>query len=183
LIIDQIPEHRLYSSWEDTVQVLKFAALVAFLLLCVFVAVNWSVLTAPTTLSLVLGQVSAPVGLIMLMLSIALTILFLVYAVSLRTTMLLETRRHSRELKAQRELADQAEASRFTELRSYLEGVLGEINVSIDAAAGKTVARCDALEESVGHALTDTANTLSAHIGEVDEKLDRLVLGLADNSK
>lgn len=85
-----------------------------------FVAVNWSLFLAPATLSLVVGTVEAPLGLIMLGLMGVLTALFLVVLVALQTRVLLEARRHAREMQAQRELADQAEASRFTELRTYI---------------------------------------------------------------
>ena len=85
-----------------------------------FVAVNWTLFLAPATLSLVVGTVEAPLGLIMLALMGVLTALFLVVLVALQTRVLLEARRHAKEMQAQRELADQAEASRFTELRSYI---------------------------------------------------------------
>ena len=50
-----------------------------------------------------------------------LLLLLILTAIALQTSALLETRRHSRELQASRELADQAEASRFNELRNFLE--------------------------------------------------------------
>src|SRR5438128_12614680 len=86
-----------------------------------FAALNWGTFTAPTSLSLGLTEVQAPLGLVMLGLLAFLTALFLVFALYLQTSVLFETRRHAREIHANRELADQAEASRFTALRSFLE--------------------------------------------------------------
>jgi|SRR5687768_1113334 hypothetical protein len=113
------------------------ALLVVLGLVAVFTALNWSVITAPTTLSLGFAEVRAPLGLVLLALLGLLTTLFLLYVVYLQSTVLLETRRHARELQAQRELADQAEASRFTELRGFLDKRLGELENSLSASIGE----------------------------------------------
>lgn len=98
--------------------------LLVLALIITFVAVNWSLFLAPATLSLVVGSVEAPLGLIMLALLGLLTAVFLVLLVALQTRVLLEARRHAKEMQAQRELADQAEASRFTELRNFISAEL-----------------------------------------------------------
>lgn len=103
----------------------------------VFAGLNWSAIMAPTTLSLGIAKVQAPLGLVMLGLVAVLTTLFLLYVVYLQTTVLIETRRHARELHVQRELADQAEASRFTELRGYLDTRLSEMENSLSAQLGE----------------------------------------------
>lgn len=111
--------------------------LIVLALVASFAALNWSAFLAPTTLSLGFAQVQAPLGLIMLGLIAVLTALFLGYLVYLQSTVLLESRRHAKELQAQRELADQAEASRFTELRAYLDARLSEIENSLGAQLGE----------------------------------------------
>jgi uncharacterized integral membrane protein len=118
--------------------------LVILVAVAIFAALNWSAFMAPTTLSLGVAQIQAPLGLIMLGLVAVLTTLFLLYVVYLQTSVLLEARRHAKQLQVQRELADQAEASRFTELRTYLESRLSELE-----------------------------NSLSAHIGELRDRLER----------
>src|SRR5690606_26108085 len=84
-------------------------------------ALNWPALAAFSSVNLGVSTVQAPLGVIMLGLTVLLAIFFIVYVLSLQTSVLLETRRHNKELQAQRELADKAEASRFTELRAMLE--------------------------------------------------------------
>jgi uncharacterized integral membrane protein len=111
--------------------------LIVLAAVAVFAALNWSAFMAPTTLSLGIAQVQAPLGLIMLALMAILTALFLTYLVYVQTTVLLESRRHAKELQAQRVLADQAEASRFTELRTYLETRLTELENSLSAQVGE----------------------------------------------
>jgi uncharacterized integral membrane protein len=51
--------------------------IVMLCLVCVFAALNWSVIMAPTTLSMVFTTIEAPLGLVMLGLIILLVMLFL----------------------------------------------------------------------------------------------------------
>jgi uncharacterized integral membrane protein len=126
-------------------QLRNVVLLVVLGLVAVFAALNWSVIIAQTTLSLGFAEVQAPLGLVLLAILGLLTTLFLLYVVYLQTSVLLETRRHARELQAQRELADQAEASRFTELRSFLDTRLTELENSLSASIGELGARPDQL--------------------------------------
>jgi len=111
--------------------------LVVLALVAIFAALNWSAFVAPTTLSFGVAHVQAPLGVIMLALLVVLTALFLLYVVYLQTTVILEWRRREKELQASRELADQAEASRFTELRVHLDTRLTEIENSLAAQLGE----------------------------------------------
>jgi uncharacterized integral membrane protein len=117
------------------------ALLVALL---VFAALNWTALAAPTLVSFAFFRAEAPLGVIVLGFAIALAFLAFAHAAVQRTAMLVESRRHAQELKALRELAEQAEASRLAELRRQLE---------------------------------ESTNTLAAHIGQIDDKLNRLGRG------
>jgi uncharacterized integral membrane protein len=117
--------------------------LVLLAAVAVFAVLNWSVITAPTTLSLGFAEVQAPLGLVLLGLLALVTAVFLMYVVYLQTGVLLETRRHARELEASRQLADQAEASRFTELRAYLEKRLAEVENSLSAQVGELADRVE----------------------------------------
>ena len=111
--------------------------IVVLALIALFAVLNWGAFLAPTTLSFGVAQVQAPLGLIMLGLLAVLTALFLIYVVYLQTTVILEWRRREKELQASRELADQAEASRFTELRAHLDTRLSEIENSLSAQLGE----------------------------------------------
>jgi len=71
-------------------------------------------------------------------------------------------RRHSQELRSHRELADNAEISRFTELRQYLQQELAQIR----EAQGQS-------EQRLREDLQAMQNSLSASIGEIDERLER----------
>jgi DNA anti-recombination protein RmuC len=71
-------------------------------------------------------------------------------------------RSHSAELRSHRELADNAEISRFTELRQYLQQELAQIR----EAQGQS-------EQRQREELQAMQNSLSASIGEIDERLER----------
>lgn len=138
-----------------------------------FAALNWSVFIAPTDLSLGFTRVQMPLGLVMLGLLAFLAVLFLLYVVYLQGSALLETRRHSRELQANRELADQAEASRFTELHAFLAAELAkQANLSAEAKSN-VLARVDQLERDLRSFMEQSGNTLAAYIGELEDRLEK----------
>jgi large-conductance mechanosensitive channel len=122
-------------------------ALIFFLVLVavgLFAAVNWDVFTALTPISLGFTTVQAPLGLIMLGLIAFLCVLFTVWVIVLQANSLRDARRQTKELQAQRDLADKAEASRFTELRADL------------------LKRID-----------ESANATAAHIAQLEDRLER----------
>lgn len=141
--------------------------------IAVFAALNWSAFNQPATLSLGFGSVTAPLGLVMLGLLVAVSVLFLAYVVTLQTSVLLETRRHGRELQAQRGLADQAEASRFTELRKFIETELQAGTAREAELHSVLLARLDKLDDSVRSTMQDANNTVAAYLGELEDKLER----------
>ena len=147
--------------------------LLAVVAIAAFTALNWNAIMAPATLSLGVADVQAPLGLVMLGLVAFLAALFLVFVVYLQTSVLLEARRHARELQANRELADQAEASRFTELRGFLEAELTR-QAGLDAESRVVVlARLDQLDRDLRSAVEQSGNTLAAYIGELEDRLER----------
>jgi len=104
---------------------------IAFILLAVLVtgivaALNWSEFTRPEPLSFGLFTASVPVGVTMLVLMGIVLAVFLVSSAIQESRYLLDHRRHTRALHAQRELAEKAEASRFTDLRQHLDNHLRE---------------------------------------------------------
>ncbi len=138
-----------------------------------FAALNWNAFMTPTTLSLGFATVQAPLGLIMLGLLVFLTGLFLVFVVYLQTSVLLEARRHARELQANKELADKAEASRFTELRGFLEAELKR-QADLDAESrAALLARLDQFDRDLRAMVEESANTLSAYIGELEDRIEK----------
>lgn len=138
-----------------------------------FAAVNWSAIMAPTTLSFIFATVQAPLGLILLAVTAVLAVLFLAFIVSMEASVIMETRRLHKEVENQRKLADQAEASRFTDLRQYLEHELHQMAQHNAAAAASADLRLSQTEQGLRTTLEQTSNTVAAMIGELDDRIQR----------
>jgi cbb3-type cytochrome oxidase subunit 3 len=138
-----------------------------------FSALNWHAFITPTTLSLGVAEVQAPLGVVMLGITAFLTVFFLIFVVYVQASALFESRRHAQELQANRELADKAEASRFTELRAFIESELSKLAGSGIAGRPEStvMARIDRLEQDLLGALQQTENSLAAYVGEIDDRL------------
>jgi uncharacterized membrane protein len=141
-------------------------------LIAVFSALNWSAFIAQTTLSLGFTSVEAPLGLILLAIVALLTLLFLVYITYLQSTVLLESRRHARELQSQRDLAEQAETSRFNQLQTSMETELEKLAGDMEQSKSLLLTRLDQLERDLRGALEQTGNSLAAYIGELEDRFD-----------
>lgn len=148
-----------------------------------FTALNWSTFVTPTDLSLGFASIRAPLGLVMLALLVMLLTLFLIFVVYLQTSVLLDTRRHARELRAQRELADQAEISRFTALRAYLEAELTKLAMRDDEPFGRVIARLEQSEGELRAAIEQSASSLAAYIGELEDRMERQRAAHSSDSK
>lgn len=147
--------------------------ILAIVLLSAFVALNIDEFTRSSVLSLGFTSVQVSLGLVMLALVIAAAVIFLGTTLYMQSSNLLETRQYARELNTQRELADKAEASRFTELRHYLE-----------TQSATQLRREQALEQAMNDRfaqqnktllarLEQGDNTMAAHMGQLEDRLER----------
>ncbi len=158
-------------------KVRTFFLLFVLVAITAFAALNWSAFMTQTTLSLGVAHVQASLGLVMLGMLAFLVALFLVFVVYLQTSVLFDTRRNARELQASRELADQAEASRFTELREFMKIELKKQADRDGESRAAVLARLDQLERDLRSRVEQSENTISAYIGELDDRLERAAQG------
>lgn len=93
----------------------------AIVLVSGFAALNWAEFSRTSPLNFGFFVMDAPLGTIMLGLLVLGLLAFIVSSGVLRSRMMITENRYTRDLQAQRDLADKAEASRFTELRQYLD--------------------------------------------------------------
>ena len=141
-------------------------------LFLVFMILNWSTIMAPTTLNLAVAQVNAPLGLVMLGILGVLTAVFLTFIVYLQTSVLFEARRHAKELQTNRELADKAEASRFTELRQFMDAEIQKQTAINADSKSALMAKLDTLGANIHAAIDQSGTSLSAYIGELEDRLE-----------
>lgn len=147
--------------------------IIFFILVAGFVALNWGELSRPTTLNLGMSEVQGPLGLVMLGILGLAIILFLIYTVTLQTSSLLESRNHTKELNAQRDLANKAEVSRFTELRSAIDQIESESRTRQNELKQWFEQRVATLQQEVGSKIDTSGNTLAAYVGELEDRLRR----------
>ena len=147
--------------------------LLTTLAIAALAALNWAALSAPASVSLGVASIEAPLGLIMLGLTTLLGAVFLAYVFYLHSSVMLEARRHNKEMTAQRELADKAEASRFTELRVLLEAQQQQELAAQKESAAALSARLDQLEKALEARAEQSDNGIAAQIGELEDRLER----------
>ena len=138
-----------------------------------FVALNVSEFTRASVLSLGFTSVQVPLGLVMLALLAAVAVIFLGVMIYMQSSNLLETRNYARELSTQRELADKAEASRFTELRQYLETQAASQQRREQAAEQVLGERFAAQNRVLMARVEQSDNTLAAYMGQLEDQIER----------
>lgn len=139
-----------------------FILVFSILLIAVFVAVNWTVFAASTELNLVLFSIVAPLGLTLLGLTVVVTLVFAVYMAIWQGKILKESRRQSKELQTQRALADEAELSRFTELRGVMQAEFAKLTDLMSQSQDRS-----------SKELRDNTNSLAAMLGEMDDRVNK----------
>jgi uncharacterized integral membrane protein len=150
----------------------------AFLLLVlgglgIFAALNWSVFTAPASLNLLVASVEAPLGIIMLGITAAVTLFYALLVAWRETSVLLESRHYAKALETQRQVAESAEASRYADLRAFLERELAALRTVPETVSRESIQRLDRLESTLRAEIDRAGNTLAAYIGQLEERLER----------
>jgi hypothetical protein len=145
---------------------------VAILLVAGFAALNWIEIVRPTPLSFGLMVTNAPLGLILLALLGITLVLFLASSAAMRTQSLLDYRTHQKTLEAQRELADKAEASRFIELRQYMDTHLKEMRERDAIAATEFDKAMLQTRREVQTQMEQVNRMIAARLNELEQRLD-----------
>jgi uncharacterized integral membrane protein len=128
-----------------------------------FLILNWKVLAASATFSLGLGSFNAPVGVVMLAIFGIIVVTLTIYMGISQSSLLLEYRRQAKELQAQRVLADNAEASRFTEMGTLLHDEMAALAVRLETAL-----------EAMREEFRNTEGSIAATLGEMDDRIQRM---------
>ena len=147
--------------------------IIAIVLVAAFAALNIDEFTRSSVLSLGFTTIRVPLGLVMLLLLVATMLVFLATTLYIQTSNLLESRQHTKELDAQRELADKAEASRFTELHRYLQ-TQADAAVNRDAANATVLAeRLAQTQTALMQRLEQSDRSTAAYLGEIEDRMER----------
>lgn len=125
---------------------------------------NFPYLAQDVAMSLGFTTVQAPLGLILMALTALMAVVFIAYVIAMQGAWLLEARAHAKEMAAQRELADKAEASRFTELRTAMESLHQE-------EERRLMERMDSLESHLQARAQESDNCTAAYVGQLEQQL------------
>ena len=125
---------------------------------------NFPYLAQTVPMSLGFTTVEAPLGLILTGLTALMAVVFIAYVIAMQGAWLLEARAHAKEMAAQRELADKAEASRFTELRIAIENLHRE-------EERRLLERMDTLESHLHARAQESDNSTAAYVGQLEQQL------------
>lgn len=105
--------------------------LVIFAIL-LFAAVNWPLFTQVNAINLMIGTVMAPLGIVMLAIIAALTLLYLLFLAKMETETLVGSHRTHRELEDARKLALSAEESRLAALSEEVRRGFGSVDEKVE---------------------------------------------------
>ncbi len=97
------------------------------------IVLNWSTLTVPAPIDLVVAKIQAPLGVVMLGIAVVLVALFAFAYLQNLIGSLLETRRLLKEVQRVQSLADTAEASRTENLHQLIATEFRLLNERLDA--------------------------------------------------
>jgi Skp family chaperone for outer membrane proteins len=149
-----------------------FFLVVAILLVAGFAAQNWPefMRTAPLNFGVVVEE--APLGLIMLALFGVTLLVFLISSAMQESRYLSESRRHAKTLQAQRDLAEKAEASRFTDLRQQLDTHLRENRQRESIAATEIEKAMIQSQRELRNQLDVINRTLDGRLTELESRIE-----------
>ena len=139
---------------------------------------NWPDFTRTTPMSFGVFTIEGSVGLFMLA-AFGLTILVMLLSGAMQESRyMLESHRHAKALQVQRDLADKAEASRFTELRQYLDTHLRDNRGREAIAATEFEKSMVQSQRDLRSQVEQMSRSLDARLaelqGRIDARLDRV---------
>jgi hypothetical protein len=129
-----------------------------------FFVVNWPVFAAPAKFSLLFTSFESSVGAVLLVVFAIVIFTLTVYMGVSQSSLLLEYRRQAKELQSQRTLADNAEASRFTEMGGLVHAEIAGLALRLEGAL-----------DDVREEFRNTESSIAATLGEMDDRMQRIL--------
>lgn len=158
--------HTPLSEAHDMTRIGHLITWITLVLLAGFALLNWPLLTEPASLDLLVTRAYAPPGLVLLGLTAIFVVVFFLTAISGWLGGLQESHRLHQELESARELAQEAEESRFSELQAMLAKGMEQLNDRLDRLE-KTRGKTDPQKPAGGD-----MNTREEYIQKLKSKLD-----------
>ena len=145
---------------------------IAIVLVGGFAAQNWGEFNRASPLTFGVVQSEAPLGLILLGILGITLLVFLFSSAMQESRNLSEWNRHSKALQAQRDLAEKAEASRFTDLRNHLDTHLRENRQREAISATEFEKSMMQSQRDLRAQIEQMNHALSVRLGELESRID-----------
>ena len=149
--------------------------LLLFVLCSVFLVVNWEGVMADVTVNLLYTEIQSPLGLILLLGPGLVILICLVYGFVQQAALSMELCRVNKLLQQARDLAQKAEQSRYVELKSEMQKQILVLQHQSASRHSSLMAAVNGLPSAVEARAHETVNSLSARVGEVEDRLTKLV--------
>ncbi|TFZ00907.1 hypothetical protein EZ313_20970 [Ramlibacter henchirensis] len=137
-----------------------------------FAAQNWPEINRTSTLNFGVVQADAPMGLILLTLLGLTLLVFLATAATMRSRNLVESRQYAKDIHVQRELAEKAEVSRFTDLRQMLDSHLRDEKQRESVAHSELERSMAQHQRELRNQLEQMYHLLTSRLSELERRLD-----------
>jgi hypothetical protein len=144
---------------------------IALLVVAGFAALNWAEFKHDLPLSFGVFTANLPLGLIMLGLLCLTLLVFLVASATQESRHLLDQRRHSRAMQAQRDLAEKAESSRFTDLRQQIDTHVRESRQRDAVAATQFEKTVMQSQRELRAQMEQMMNSMTGRLAEMEARL------------
>lgn len=155
---------------------MRIPTLVVFLVLLLFAlvaALNWSAVTALVSLDLLVATVELPVGLVLLGGLALVSALLISEVVYLQSVVMRDARRHNKALQTRLAGADSADAARAAELRTLIGEEFNRLGARVVDAESRLKQHIGMVGEDLRAAVQTSGNGVAAHIGELEDRLER----------
>lgn len=151
-----------------------------FVFCSIFLIVNWEGVMAPVTVNLLYTEIQAPLGLILLLGPGLLILVSLVYGFIQQASLSMELRKVNKQLQGARDLAQKAELSRINDLKKDFNQLIKQLQEQNEARHAALTARLATIEEELESNTRVTIDSISASVGEVEDRLNQLVEWASD---
>ena len=144
---------------------LRTVFLILLLIFCsIFLVVNWEGVMAPVTVNLLYTETQAPLGLILLLGPGLLIFVCLIYGFIQQAA-----------LQNAQDLASKAELSRFNDLKKDIDQQIKKLQDKSSEQHAALTTKLTAIEEELESNTRVTIDSISASVGEVEDRLTQLV--------
>ena len=160
--------------------------LLILILMAVFLIINWGALSAETTVNLVYTEIQAPLGILVVGGFAAVVFILLIYMVWQQASVTMELRAAYKEARNAREVADDAEKSRFAESNRILLERIEKLEALMTSRSDETLSvvkqesvkaeeRLKAFATAQDKRQTEAAAAFSAQVTALEQRVKGLL--------